>query len=168
MNIIPTTTTESQPRSESLRQKVYRVLEVHHTGDRLSRVVDIVGATLATGARTHGHVGAAVRAGEGGTPSLHSPALVGVPGWAVDRGALAAEARGRSMGRPTTSLPHVLFGAYVVVCIVSLVWPVYAWVGERVEPRPLGLPLGFLWNIGWIVLTFIALWLYDRAVGRRP
>ena len=46
MNIIPTTTTESQPRSESLRQKVYRVLEVHHTGDRLSRVVDIAIITL--------------------------------------------------------------------------------------------------------------------------
>lgn len=68
--------------------------------------------------------------------------------------------------RSSSPWPHVLLAAYVVVCIASLVWPVYAWVGERIEPRLLGLPPGLAWIVGWVVLTFVALWCYDRAVGR--
>ncbi len=64
-------------------------------------------------------------------------------------------------------LPHVLFGVYLAVCLVCLVWPVYAWAGDRVEPRFFGLPFAFAWHIGWIVLTLIVLFVYDRCVGSR-
>jgi len=66
-------------------------------------------------------------------------------------------------------LPHVLFGTFVAVCLAALVWPVYAWAGERIEPRVLGLPFALTWNVGWVVASFVALLLYDRAVnGGRP
>ena len=66
-------------------------------------------------------------------------------------------------------LPHVLFGTLVAVCRAALVWPVYAWAGERIEPRVLGLPFALTWNVGWVVASFVALLLYDRAVnGGRP
>jgi hypothetical protein len=68
------------------------------------------------------------------------------------------------MGR---RLPHVLYGVYVAVCLACLVWPVYAWAGARIEPRVLGLPFAFAWNVGWVLASFAALFLYDRATQRR-
>jgi len=61
-------------------------------------------------------------------------------------------------------LPHLLFGAYLLVCLLALVWPVYAWAGDRIEPRVLGLPFAFAWNILWVAASFLALLAYDRAV----
>lgn len=69
----------------------------------------------------------------------------------------------------TGRMPHVLFGTYIVLCLAALVWPVYAWAGERIEPRVLGLPFAMAWNVGWVLASFVALVLYDRAVnGARP
>lgn len=34
----------------------------------------------------------------------------------------------------------------------ALVWPVYPWVGNRVEPRVLGLP----WSLTWVLLVIAA------------
>ena len=65
-------------------------------------------------------------------------------------------------------LPHVLYAAYVVVCLSALLWPLYAWAGTRIEPRVLGLPFAFAWNVFWVFASFVALLLYDRVVhGRR-
>ena len=41
----------------------------------------------------------------------------------------------------------------------------YAWAGERIEPRVLGLPFAMAWNVGWVFASFVALLLYDRAVN---
>ena len=71
----------------------------------------------------------------------------------------------RPMGR--ARLPHVLYGSYVVLCLAALVWPVYAWVGERIELRVLGLPFPMVWAIFWVLASFVALLLYDRATRRR-
>jgi hypothetical protein len=55
------------------------------------------------------------------------------------------------------SLRHRLLAIYFVLCALALVWPGYAWLGNRVEPWVLGLPLSFAYNIGWVVLTFAVL-----------
>lgn len=65
-------------------------------------------------------------------------------------------------------LPHVLFALFVCLCLAALVWPVYSWAGERIEPRIFGLPFAFTWNILWVALSFLALFTYDRVMeGRR-
>jgi hypothetical protein len=55
---------------------------------------------------------------------------------------------------------HWLLAAYCLVCLVCLLWPVYAEVGGRIEPFVLGLPLAFAWMIGWMLLTFAVLLVY--------
>ncbi|MDA1264580.1 MAG: hypothetical protein O2816_05830 [Planctomycetota bacterium] len=64
-------------------------------------------------------------------------------------------------------LPHVLYGLFALLCLTALVWPVYAWVGERIEPRILGLPFAFAWNVIWVAASFLALVAYDRTLERR-
>lgn len=51
-------------------------------------------------------------------------------------------------------------GAYALVCILSLIWPGYAAIGNRVEPFVLGLPLSLAWNVGWALVTFGVLLAY--------
>lgn len=55
---------------------------------------------------------------------------------------------------------------YVVVCALFLIWPGYAWVGNRVEPWILGLPFALFWNVAWAMVTFVVLLGYDRATAR--
>ena len=64
-------------------------------------------------------------------------------------------------------LPHVLFGGFALLLLASLIWPVYAWAGERIEPRILGLPFAFAWNVMAVVASFFALLWYDRILERR-
>ncbi len=56
---------------------------------------------------------------------------------------------------------NALFAAFCMLCLLALVWPGYALVGNRIDPMLLGLPFSFFWNILWIVLSFVALWTYD-------
>ncbi|HJL20466.1 MAG TPA: DUF3311 domain-containing protein [Sandaracinaceae bacterium LLY-WYZ-13_1] len=56
----------------------------------------------------------------------------------------------------------VAFGLYALVCLSALTWPGYAWLGNRVAPRVLGLPLSLAWNVGWIAATFVVLVVYHR------
>ncbi len=60
--------------------------------------------------------------------------------------------------------PHILYAVYVIACLVALVWPIYAWAGARIEPRILGVPFAFAWNVFWVVASFVALLAYDRLV----
>ena len=61
----------------------------------------------------------------------------------------------------------IAFGAYVVVCLLALVWPGYALLDGRIEPRVLGLPVAFAWNIGWVLLTFFVLVSYHTLRAGR-
>lgn len=62
---------------------------------------------------------------------------------------------------------HRLFGVYCAVCLGAVVWPGYAWLGNRIEPRILGLPFSLTWVIVWVLLTFGVLAIYDRTGEKR-
>ncbi len=68
--------------------------------------------------------------------------------------------------RRSFSFRNLSFAAYVVVCLVGLVWPGYAWWGARFEPVVLGIPFSLTWVIGWVALTFLALLAYDLTRPR--
>ncbi len=70
------------------------------------------------------------------------------------------------MLRRTLRLRDLLFLAYVILCALALTWPLYDWLGNRVEPFVLGVPFTFAWNVGWILLSFFALLLYDLSGER--
>ena len=55
---------------------------------------------------------------------------------------------------------NLLFGGYVVVCLLAVTWPGYAWLGNSVEPYVLGLPFSLAWIVGWVLLTFFVLLAY--------
>ena len=68
---------------------------------------------------------------------------------------------------------NALLAAYVVVCATALVWPGYAWFGNRIEPFVLGLPFSLAWVTGWVLATFAVLVVYhvtgvsDREGGAK-
>lgn len=53
-----------------------------------------------------------------------------------------------------------LLAGYALVCLLALVWPGYAVVGNHETPYVLGLPLSFAWNVGWVSLTFLVVVVY--------
>jgi len=63
--------------------------------------------------------------------------------------------------------PHVAFALFCACAFVALTWPVYPRLGNRIEPRVLGLPFSLAWIVGWTVASLIALVLYERGVSRR-
>lgn len=58
-----------------------------------------------------------------------------------------------------------LLAGYFAVCAVLLVWPGYAYLGNRITPYVFGLPLSFAWNVGWVVVTFVVLLSYHLTSG---
>lgn len=61
----------------------------------------------------------------------------------------------------------VAFGLYALICLGALTWPGYAWLGNRIEPSVLGLPLSLAWNVGWVLATFVVLAVYHRLRRER-
>lgn len=67
-------------------------------------------------------------------------------------------------GRPPAGrLRNLLFALYVVTCTAALIWPGYAWLGNRIEPWVLGLPFSLAWVVGWVLLTFCVLVVYHAT-----
>lgn len=57
--------------------------------------------------------------------------------------------------------------AYFVASTIALVAPVYTSLGNRIEPRVLGLPWSLVYVLGVIAANFAALaWMYRKGVGR--
>lgn len=55
-----------------------------------------------------------------------------------------------------------LFAAYVLVCALSLTGVLF----RGVQTKPglvLGLPWGLAWVVGWALVTFVALMLFDAT-----
>lgn len=63
--------------------------------------------------------------------------------------------------------PHVAFAVFCACAFLSLCWPVYPALGNRLAPRILGLPFSLAWIVGWIVASLIALVAYEWGVWRR-
>jgi predicted PurR-regulated permease PerM len=57
-----------------------------------------------------------------------------------------------------TRLALLYFGA----ATAALVWPVYPWLGNRIEPRVMGLPFSLVWILGIIASNFCVLVLLYR------
>lgn len=51
---------------------------------------------------------------------------------------------------------------WFLLSTVALVWPVYPWLGNHVEPRVLGLPWSLVYVLGVIAANFAALLLLYR------
>lgn len=51
---------------------------------------------------------------------------------------------------------------YFAVSTVALVWPIYPWLGNRIEPRVWGLPFSLIWVLGIITSNFCVLALLYR------
>ena len=58
---------------------------------------------------------------------------------------------------------ELLFGLYVVATLAAQIWPVYAWLGNSIEPFVLGVPFSLVWVVGWILLTFVVLVIYHAT-----
>jgi membrane-bound metal-dependent hydrolase YbcI (DUF457 family) len=52
--------------------------------------------------------------------------------------------------------------SYFVVATAALVWPLYPWLGNRIEPRVLGLPFSLVWILVIIASNFCVLALLYR------
>jgi hypothetical protein len=57
----------------------------------------------------------------------------------------------------------LLFALYALCCAAALIWPGYAWLGNRIEPYVLGVPFSLAWVVGWVVLSFAVLVWYHAA-----
>ena len=63
--------------------------------------------------------------------------------------------------KPRTA--DLLFALYAVCCLGAVIWPGYAWWGNRIEPYILGLPFSLAWIVGWVLLSLAALVLYHSV-----
>lgn len=46
---------------------------------------------------------------------------------------------------------------FFVATTAALVWPIYPWLGDHIEPRVLGLPWSLVYVLGVIVLNTVVL-----------
>ena len=69
--------------------------------------------------------------------------------------------------RARPRLAHALFAGFCLAALAGLTWPCYAWFGNRLKPYVLGLPFSMAWIVGWILASFVALLLYERALRQR-
>ena len=59
-----------------------------------------------------------------------------------------------------------LYGIFVGLTVLALVWPGPMWVGQFTTPLILGLPPALAWNVGWVVLAFGALLTYHLTTHK--
>lgn len=46
---------------------------------------------------------------------------------------------------------------YFVLATATLIWPLYPWLANRIEPRVWGLPFSLVWILGVITANFLVL-----------
>jgi hypothetical protein len=46
---------------------------------------------------------------------------------------------------------------YFALSTAALVWPIYPWLGNRIDPRVLGLPFSLVWVLAIIASNFCVL-----------
>ena len=62
---------------------------------------------------------------------------------------------------------HWLLGAFVVVCALALTAPLLAPVQSAAPLLLFGVPFALIWVVGWVLASFVALWLYHLGEARR-
>lgn len=68
--------------------------------------------------------------------------------------------------RSPLRLRDVLLACYALLCVGALTWPGYAWLGNSIEPRVLGLPFSLIWVVLWVLASFVATLLHYLATER--
>ena len=63
--------------------------------------------------------------------------------------------------------PHAALALWAALVLCLLIWPAYGWLGNRVEPHVLGLPLAFAWNGLLALATFLVLSAYYHLTEGR-
>lgn len=53
--------------------------------------------------------------------------------------------------------PQKVAALYFVFATLMLVWPLFEWLGNHVEPRVLGMPWSMAYVLGIVVLNFFVL-----------
>lgn len=64
-------------------------------------------------------------------------------------------------------LARLLPALVVPVALLAMAGPLHVWLADRVEPRVLGLPFAFAWNVGWLLATSGALAIHHLVNGER-
>ena len=67
------------------------------------------------------------------------------------------------MSAPRSSWALRLSLSYFALSVASLVWPIYPWLGNHIEPRFSGLPFSLLWVLIVIASNFAVLVALYRA-----
>ncbi len=68
---------------------------------------------------------------------------------------------------PRIGPAEVLFGAGALLCLAALIWPGYAWLGNRIEPRSFGLPFTLVYDLGCVAAAFVMVLGYHLLAGDR-
>lgn len=63
---------------------------------------------------------------------------------------------------PSSRWASRLAVAYFCLATAALIWPLYPWLGNHIEPRVLGLPFSLVWVLGVITANFGVLVLLYR------
>ncbi|MEM6731498.1 MAG: hypothetical protein AAF658_08065 [Myxococcota bacterium] len=58
---------------------------------------------------------------------------------------------------------NLLYGTFVLVCLLAIVWPGYPMLGNRITPLIFGIPFSLMWNVGWVCASFFALLAYHMT-----
>lgn len=59
----------------------------------------------------------------------------------------------------------LMTGIYFAIATLALIHPLFTWLGNRVEPRLMGLPFSLVYVLGWIGLNSLVLtWMYRARI----
>ena len=58
---------------------------------------------------------------------------------------------------------NALFALYVLACLSAMTWPAFDLLGNRIEPTVFGVPFTLAWVVGWVLLTFVVMVVYDAT-----
>ncbi len=69
-------------------------------------------------------------------------------------------------GDSPARIRHVAFTcAYFALAVLALIHPVFTSLGDRIEPRFMGLPFSMVYVLGWIGLnTLVLIWMYRARI----
>ena len=67
------------------------------------------------------------------------------------------------MKRYSSPIGYVYSGVVLLIAL-ALIWPGPILFASRIEPLIFGLPPALAWNVGWVLVSFLALLTYHLKV----